>query len=274
MLLDAYRAAESPLKALAIRRNAQDFRASSLLRLSEAPRLKKVPEGGEVEYGSRAEAKEGFRIETFARIFSLSRQAIINDDLGAFTDINMAWGRAAAETEADLLAALFTANGGDGVKLDDGTAVYATARGNKAAAGAAIDVTSLGAGRQAMREVKGLDGKTPRSIVPKHLVVGPARETQAEQVLASLAAAKVADANPFAGQLKLHMEPRLSGNAWRLFADPSATPTIVIGYLNGAEGPQLDTREGWTTLGAEFRAVLDFGCGLIDWRGTYLNSGA
>ncbi|MDT3684145.1 MAG: Mu-like prophage major head subunit gpT family protein [Pseudorhodoplanes sp.] len=273
VLLDAYKAAECPLKRLARRRNAADFRPLSLGKLSEAPRLQKVGEAGEVTYGSRSEAKEGFKVETFARIFSLSRQAIINDDLGAFADSNMAWGRAAAETEADLLVSLFTANSGNGVNLDDGNPIYTTGRKNKAAAGAALDVTTLGAGRQAMRETKGLDGKTPIGVTPRHLVVGPAKETQAEQVLAAIAAAQVADANPFSGKLTLHVEPRFTGNGWRIFADPAELATIVIAYLNGREGPVLETREGWTTLGAEFRAVLDFGCGIADWRGTYLNPG-
>lgn len=273
VLLDAYKAAESPLKRLARRRNAADFRPISLVKLSEAPRLQKVGEGGEVTYGSRSEAKEGFKVETFARIFSLSRQAIINDDLGAFADSNMAWGRAAAETEADLLVSLFTANSGDGIDLDDGDPIYTTGRKNKAAAGAVIDVATLGAGRRAMRETKGLDGKTPIGVTPKHLVVGPAKETEAEQVLAAIAAAQVADANPFSGKLTLHVEPRFAGNAWRIFADPAELATIVIAYLNGREGPALEMREGWSTLGAEFRAVLDFGCGIAEWRGTYLNSG-
>lgn len=267
-LMQSYQAAESPLKRLARRRDAADFRAISTLKLSEAPRLLKVPESGEVKYGSRSEAKEGFKVETYARMFSISRQSIINDDLGAFADSNFAWGRAAAETEADLLVSLFTVNGGAGVNLDDGDPLYTTGRKNKAAAGTAIDIANLGAARQAMREVKGLDG-----VTPKHLVVGPAKETQAEQVLTSIAAAQVSDANPFSGRLTLHVEPRFAGNAWRLFADSPDIGTIVIAYLNGQAGPILETQQGWSTLGVEFRATLDFGCGINDWRGSYLNSG-
>lgn len=273
ILLDAYKAAECPLKALAKRRDANDFRAISMLRLSEAARLSEVSENGEVTYGSRSETKEGFAVKTYAKIFSMSRQAIINDDLGAFADSNVAWGRASAETEADLLVALFTANSGAGINLDDDNPVYTTGRKNKAAAGTLIDVTNLGAARQAMREAKGLDGKTPISVTPKHLVVGAAKETEAEQVLAALAAAQVSEVNPFSGKLILHVEPRFTGNAWRLFADPAEVTTIVIAYLNGNAGPILASREGWSTLGAEFRAVLDFGCGIADWRGTYLNAG-
>jgi hypothetical protein len=274
VLVEAYQAASSPLMQLARRRDAVDFRAISMVKLSEAPQLVEVKEGGEVKYGARAEAKEGFALKTYGRIFSLSRQAIINDDLGAFSDTAGAFGRSAAETEANLIAGLLTANNGAGVNLDDGNPLYTAARGNLANAGTAIDVTNLGLARKALRDVKGLDGVTPLNVVPAHLVVGTAKETEAEQILATLYPHQVSDVNPFGNKrIELHVEPRLAGNAWRLFADPAMMPTLVISYLNGAAGPMLETRPGWETLGFEFRAVLDFGCGIQDWRGSYLNPG-
>lgn len=276
VMQDAYQVAQSPLKGLARRKTAADFRPISAVRLSEAPRLLKLNEAGEIKHGSRAEAKEGFRVETYARIFSISRTALVNDDLDAFANTSADFGRASAETEADLLAGLMLDNTGDGAKLDDGNPLYGTGptRGNKAATGTAITVAALGAGRKVLREMKGLDGITPISVTPKHLVVGAAKETEAEQVLAALAAAQVGETNPFSGKLTLHVEPRLTGNAWRLFADPSEVTTLIIAYLSGSNGPQIDIRDGWNVLGAEFRAVLDFGCAVQDWRGTYLNPGA
>lgn len=276
VMADAYSVAQTPLKQLARRRTANDFRPVSVLRLSEAPRLEKVNEGGEIKHGSRGEAKEGFAIDTYAKIFSLSRNAIVNDDLGAFGDTSAAFGRAAASTESDLIAGLLLANGSNGAKLDDGSPVYGTGapRGNKAAAGSAITVPALGEGRRTLRDMTDIDGKTPIAVTPKYLVVGSAKETEAEQLLHELAATQVDEVNPFSGKLTLLVEPRLAGNAWRLFADPSQIATILIAYLAGREGPQIDLREGWDVLGVEFRAVLDFGCAMQDWRGTYLNPGA
>jgi hypothetical protein len=274
VLMESFKAAQTPLKNVAAPRDASDFRALTSVKLGEAPKLLEVPESGEIKHGTRAEAKESFRLKTFARIFSLSRQAIINDDLGAFADTNRAWGRAAAEAEASELVALLTANSGNGVNLDDGNALYTTARGNKAGSGTVIDVTNLAVARKALREMKGLDGVTPISVTPKHLVVGAAKETEAEKVLADLSAAQVSEQNPFAGRLTLHVEPRLTGNAWRLFADPAELAVIQYAYLNGQTGPILETREGFETLGAQFRAVIDFGCGIVEWRGSYLNAGA
>ncbi|MBN9250157.1 MAG: peptidase, partial [Mesorhizobium sp.] len=123
------------------------------------------------------------------------------------------------------------------------------------------------------RDQKGLDGETPISVSPRYLVVGSGSETEAEQVLAALAAAQVDDVNPFSGKLTLLVEPRLEEYAWRVFADPAQAEVLSIAYLNGNQAPMLETREGWNVLGTEFRAVLDFGCGITGWRGAYFNEG-
>jgi Mu-like prophage major head subunit gpT len=275
VLNQAYVVAKSPLLSLAKRRDAVDFRTLYSIKLSEAPRLAEVKEGGEVKHGARSESVESFKLKTYARIFSLTRQAIINDDLGAFADASAAFGRGAAQTEAELLVSLLTANSGNGANLTDGSPLYGTGanRGNKAATGAAIGVDTLGAARQALREMKDIDGITPINATPRHLVVGPSLETTAEQFLHTISAVDSTKVNPFAGALTLHVDPRLTDNSWRLFADPAEVATILVAYLNGADGPMVETKLGWDVLGVEVRAVLDFGCGLNDYRGSYLNPG-
>jgi hypothetical protein len=272
-VLDTYQAAVGPWLALSRQRPASDFKPLTLLRLGEHPVLKKNLEGEEIKYVTRTEGKEAYAVETYAGKMALTRKLLINDDAGAFDDMAVAQGRAASETVNSLFVALFIANNGAGANLGDGNPLYTTTRGNKAASGGAIDVTTLGAGRQALRLMKGLDGKTPIGVTPKHVVVGPAKETEAELVLADLAAAQVSDQNPFAGKLTLHVEPRFTGNAWRIFADPSELEVLNHSYLNGQDGPIVDMQEGWDVLGVEFRVILDFGAGLVDWRGTYLNPG-
>jgi hypothetical protein len=56
--------------------------------------------------------------------------------------------------------------------------------------------------------------------------------------------------------------------------DPAQLPVINCAYLDGRRGPQFEQRVGWDVLGVEFRIIMDFGCGISDYRGTYLNAGA
>lgn len=273
LLQERFAAAGSPLKLLARKRSAADFRSLTIVKLSETPALLEVREGGEYNYGGRGEAKESYSLKTFGRIFALTRQVLINDDLNAFADVVRDWAKSAANREADQLAALLTANSGNGVNLDDGNPLYSTARGNKAAAGSAVDETNLSLARKAFREFKGLDGKTPLGIAPKHMLVGPVQETAAEKILTAITAQDTAKVNPFGGKIELHVEPRISGNSWRLFANPSDVAAISYAYLDGIEGPEMFMREGFEVDGTQFKCRLDFGCGAEEWRGTYLNAG-
>ena len=273
VLMPAYEAAASPVKALARPTSMVDFRAKTSIRLGAMGKLEEVLESGEITHTTRSEAKESYRLKTFARIFSLSRQAMINDDLGAFSDWAAEMGRAAARTETDELVALLTANSGTGPTLDDGQPLFHSTHGNLAGSGGAIGTTTLSTARKAMRDQTGLGGE-PINVVPKYLLVSSAKETLAEQTLTTLYAATVEDVNPFAGRLTLMVEPRFSDNPWYVFADPAQAPVLEYAYLSSAPGPQVAMREGWEVLGAEFRALLDFGCGVVDHRGAYRNPGA
>jgi ATP-dependent protease ClpP protease subunit len=272
-LLEAYQVAQSPMKQLARTRDALDFRAINVIRLSEAPGLLPVIEGAEVTYGAHSDKKETYAVQTFARAFALTRQAIVNDDLSAFADTGRAWGIAAALCEANTIAAAFLANAGAGTNLSDGNPLYTTGRGNKAASGAALSVDTLSTGRAVLRNAKGLDGTTPLNLVPKYLVTGAALETSAGQITRQITPTTVSAVNPFADALTPLVEPRFGDNSWRLFADPAQLPTFEIAYLNGAQAPIVKQKDGWDVLGMEFMAIFDFGVGLTEWRSTYLNPG-
>lgn len=265
--LDSYGAAESPLKRLARQRTLPNFKPSQSIRLGEMGRLEEMSEQGEFTHTSRAETGESMSLKTFGRAISVSRKLLIDDDLNMLGDMTSAIGQAAAQTEADELVSILTTN----PNMADGNPVFYAARGNLAGSGTSIgsagDLGALDSARQAMRKTKGLDGK------PRFLLVGPDHETAAEQLLATIYPAKIEDTNPFASRLELIVEPRIEDDGWWLFADPSRVPALQFAYLQSAQGVQIQRKEAWTTLGMEYRAFLDFGCGWTDWRGAYKNPG-
>jgi HK97 family phage prohead protease len=268
--LASYQAAQSPLKALGRQRSLSNFKSATAIRLGEMGRLEELSESGEITATSRAENGESMHLKTYARGLSVSRQLLIDDDLGMLGDMTAAFGEAAAQTEADILVDLITSN----PNLSDGTPVFDASRGNLAGSGAAPSESTLSAVRKAMRATKGLDGKTLVNVAPKYLLVGPELETDAEKLLAAIYAATTDDVNVFGSKLSLLVEPRITDSSWYVFADPSRLAAFQYGYLSSAQGVQIQRSEAWSTLGMRFRAWLDFGAGWLESRAAYLNEGA
>ncbi|WP_436642486.1 prohead protease/major capsid protein fusion protein [Microbaculum sp. FT89] len=265
----AYDVPTSGVRMVARQTTARDFRKKTKLQLSGGPSLEKVNEHGEFKHGTFNESGESYKIDTFGKIFGITRQALVNDDLAAFDRVPREMGRAALAFENNFLADLVKAN----AAMSDGKALFHADHGNLAASGAVVSVTTLTVARQAMRKQTGLQGELI-SVPPKYLLVPAELETIGEQVLASIAAAKVDDVNPFSGRLELIVEPRFTdATRWYVVADPGVIDGLEYAYLEGDPGPQIDTEAGFDVDGVRFRVRLDFGGGFVDWRSWYSNPG-
>ncbi len=273
ILRNGYLSYAAGIKRVSRETAARDFRAKQRLMLGEMPALKKVNEGGEYTQGSAAESAESYALATYGRIFSISRQAMVNDDLGAFAAVAGKFGRAAAELEAGYLVDLLASN----PNMSDSVALFHANHGNLAASGGAISVSTLGAAKKAMRLQTGLDGATPIDATPRFLIVPAALETVALQYLAQITPADSTKVNPFANTLELVVDPRLdakSATAWYMAADPATVDGLEHAYLEGQPGPYAELRNGFEVDAVEIKCRLDFGAGFVDWRGWYRNPGA
>jgi hypothetical protein len=275
-LRQAYEAYPRTFLPFSRRRSAVDFKNINAVQLGEAPSLMKVNEKGEFTHGSIAESKETYKLATYGRIVSITRQTIINDDLSAFTRIPAGFGVAAATLESDTVWGIITSNPamGDGVTL-----FHANHANLNTGAGSALALAGLGAGMAAMAKQKGLDGVTVLNVQPRYLVVPVALQLTAFQMIApNLAPAKSADLVPdYIRALTPIAEPRLdaaSTAAWYLFASPDQIDTVEYAYLEGQDGVYIETRQGFDVDGVEIKARLDFGAKAIDWRGLQKNAGA
>ncbi|WP_349239416.1 Mu-like prophage major head subunit gpT family protein, partial [Xanthobacter autotrophicus] len=270
VLTASYKAAASGLKPLAREVSLPDFRARTFIRTSGISDLEKVNESGEFKRGSFDHAGESVTLATYGKVFGISRQALVNDDIGALADIPAKLGAAAARFEADQLGTLLVSNAGAGPTMADAVALFHTMHDNFASgSGEAPDEATLSEARLAMRAQTD-DAGFLISVVPKYLVVGPALETAAEKLLAAIQPTQVSDVQPI--RLTLVVEPRLAGNAWYV-VDPTVDG-LVYAHLAGEGGPQIESRAGFDVDGVETRVRLDFGCAFIDWRGWYRNAGA
>lgn len=269
-LLQGYESAPRTFVGLFRQGTAQDFRAIERVRLSGAPSLEEVKEGGEFKYGKVTDEKETYSLATYGKILPFTRQTIINDDMDALGRIPVMFGRAAADLESDIVWGIVTAN----AALQDGVALFHADHGNLAGAGAAISVTTVGAARAAMRAQTGMEGRLI-NVTPRHIIVGAAAETALDQFLTSITPDSQGNAIPQSMRsLQPVIEPRLSGNAWYLAADYMQVDTIEFSYLAGNQGVYLETQEGFDVDGIKVKARHDFAAKAIDYRGLYKNPGA
>ena len=264
-LRTAYEAAPSGSRAVARQSTARDFRLKRKISLGSAPALELTPESGEFKYGTIAEAQETYRLGTFGKIIGLSRQLIVNDDLGGLTDVPRAFGVQASALENQTLANLIIAN----PIMSDGIAVFnAATHGNqKASAGVTLQLIKddLSAARLSMRKQKDLGGMLI-DATPKFVLVPAELETVMSQALAEVQAVATSEVNTFSN-LTLLVEPRLiSATQFYVVAAPSMIDGLEFAYLEGSPGPQIESRVGFEIDGLEIKVKLDFGCGWVDYR--------
>jgi len=274
-LRDAYELAPRTFLPIARQATLPDYKEVSRAQLGEAPKLQKVLEGGEYTFGTVGEAAEKYKLIKYGKILSLTAESIINDDLDAFTRIPSMMGAAAGQLESEMFWAHFLAN----PTMQDGTALFHADHGNLAGSGAVISIASIGAGRARMRLQKGLDGEHFINAQPSYILVPTALETTAEQFVATnVMPNKASEVNPFTS-LQPIAEPRLdadSATAWYLVADParSGVETFEFAYLQGEEGPVIETQDGFDVDGMKIKVRHSFGVKALDWRGVDKNPGA
>lgn len=256
------------------RTTVPDFKTVNRVQLGDAPALAAVLASGEFTHGSISEGREQFAVSTYGRIFSVNRQTLVNDDTDAFARVPALFGRAFRNLESDLVWAQITNNG----LMGDGIILFGSAHANIAAeAGGdgAPDVTTIGAGRAAMRKQTGLDGQKI-NVVPRYLIVPTSLETVADQLTTSITPALAANVNVFSGKLQVIAEPRLDDNsvaAWYLAASPDQIDIIELAMLEGQDGPMVESRIGFDVDGLEIKARHDVAAKVLDWRGLFKNEG-
>lgn len=278
-LLQGWEESEETFTQWTKRGQLADFKTAHRVGLGGFASLRQVREGAEYKYVTTSDRGEPIALATYGEIFSISRQAIINDDLNQLTDSPMKLGRAAKGTVGDLVYAILTSN----PKLSDGRALFHADHANLSSGG--ISVANLDAARQLMRlqkgpeTKKGADDGRSLNIRPAFMLVPVAQETLANQTIKS-ASVKGADTNsginnPIQNFAEVIAEARLdddSAKAWYL-TSAQGTDTIEVAYLDGVDTPYIEQQEGFTVDGVATKVRIDAGVSPLDYRGLVKSSG-
>lgn len=273
-LMSGYDSEPASHRAWVNQTDVPDFKEQKRVALSEAPGLELVNERGEYRHGSMKEKGEGFALETFGKIISLTRQMLINDDLNALTKIPNSLGRSASRLEADKVYGILTSN----PLMADGVALFHATHNNLETA-AALSIDSLGSARTALRKQKGMQGAI-LNIVPRFLIVPASLESVAEQLVVSLVDPTKQNATPqhaWIRGLEIVVDARLDEDSevsWYLAADYNQVDTVEVAYLQGQRGAFIDQEENFDSDALKIKCRLDFQAAPIDWLGLIKNPGA
>jgi hypothetical protein len=274
-LTAAYEEEPHTWKPLAKQRNLPDFKQASDLVLAAdlAPEL--LLEGGEYKKGTLQEAQATWKLATYARKVTISRQAIINDDLSALERTPEYLGRGFRRLESNLVWNLITSNATVSV---DSAALFGGTHNNTGTG--AIGIAGMNAAKKAMRKQTDISGVTV-NLTPDYLIVPTDLEATALQFLyptgyAPAALTGAAGPNVYAGAMQLIVEPRLDGSAtqWYAASAPSKVEGLVYGYLADEPGPTITPVTERDPDGLTLLARFDFGCAVKDYRFIYRSTGA
>ena len=274
VLLANYQSVRPAYRRVATKKPFSDFRQHRFYRSNEFPALLSIAENGAAVPGALKASRESVGLATGGRLIRLSRQAILNDDLGAIGGLAAGAAKAAIRLESAMFASLLAMNSGHGPTLSDGRPMFDAAHGNLAAERGALSGATLASARIAMRRQQDLDGH-PIDLDPRTVFVAPEQEEAAEESLAQSNPLVANDNGGLENRLEVVVNNYLTAGPWYTFADPEMdNANFVWGYLRDAQGPDIVERTSFDTDGVGFRVTHDFGIGGVDFRYGYMNGGA
>jgi len=269
-----YREIQATWRSFARERTVSDFHEHKSIRPSFVGELQQVASDGELKHATLDEAVFTFRVDTFGRMFSVSRQDLKNDHLGVFDQVIPMMAEAAMRSRSDNIWQTILGAGSH----------FSSGNGNLGESGSALDLASLEAGIVAMRTQRDDQGND-LDIRPAVLVVPPELEKTARAILESLEINNSVgpSGNALKGAVKLEVESRLSNTTkfsnasltqWYLFGAPQTNP-VTAAVLDETASPVTETKEAdFNKLGLQMRVFQDYGSAMGDYRAAYKATGA
>ncbi|MBU6222932.1 MAG: Mu-like prophage major head subunit gpT family protein [Planctomycetes bacterium] len=262
-LLGGFTGVESVWDMISSIRNVSDFKSVTGVRVNGGFDFEEVAQDGELKSADASDETRTIKAKTYGRISSLTRQDIINDDLGALTVLPTRLGRGAGLKLNSVFWSEFESSNSSYFSKET------------AAAGNALTIASLKTATTGYRKLTDPDGK-PLAVTPRMLLVPPELEiTAAELMGGSLLItgenSTRTNVNVLAGRYQVVSSAYLSSaTTWWLVASPSDLPAMEVAFLNGVRVPTVEQAEAdFNVLGVQMRGYFDFGVAKAESRGAY-----
>jgi hypothetical protein len=280
-LMDGWNSVDQTCLRISARKSVNDFKTNTTVSLVDNVIYEQVGPGGEIKHGTLSEITYTNKVDTYAKMLAITRQDIINDDLGALTVVPRKLGNGAMKKLNDIFWKKFL--------LGVSTNFFGTTNKNINEGVATMTVGGLAATEVIFMNQTNPDG-TPLGVMPAILLAPTALKTDAltlmnsQYLIDGTSTAKQGSANVFNGRWTVESSPYISNTAYTgatsigywLLANPMEMAVIEIAALNGRLEPQVDTAEAdFNTLGVQMRGYSDVGVTLQEYRGgVYADGGS
>lgn len=274
-LIDAYTMEDRNFTTWTRRRDLPDFKIARTIEVGAAPALRALAEGGNIEHGVMGEGGEQWSLVRYARNLSLSYPAIVNDDLGGFDRMPQMFAQAAMNLECSIVYGLLAAN----ANMADGAALFGTARTvtfegtsfnqfNQIAG--ALTTDNYQALRTLLLRVRDATGQQMRTM-PNVIIVPPEIEMTALALFSTVvvpSGVATTLVNPYRGTTQIVTTQFLTdANDWFLTVPAgSGVEAVEWGYLQGSNGPEMDSYVEPEVDGLLFGCKHSFGAKAVTWR--------
>lgn len=286
-LVRGFDSVENVWRAIADIANVRDFKARTSYALTGGFEYELVPPGGELKHATAGEVEYTNQALTYGKMFAVTRQDIINDDLDALTKVPGKLGRGAALKLNKVFWTEFLAGHTSGVTFfpaNNANKNYLAGGGS--ALSLANGVAALAAADAQFRAQTDPDGNLV-GVKPSILLVPTALEYIALTLMASAETGRDDEAptkNIFEGRFRVATSAYLSDSGmggaysaayWYLLADPQDLPFIEVAFLNGKQTPTVESADAdFNVMGVQFRGYHDFGVKKQEYRAGQKNTGS
>jgi len=245
-----------------------NFMPHTLARLNAFAQFERVPPSGSIAQERIGDNGWQIKVDTYGRLFTITHQDIVNDDLGAFLAIPQEAARGAIIALENLFWNMIATNQNN---------FFSTANANVITS-APLTIPNLDRAVERMLAQTDQFGQ-PVFVKPSFLVVPVGLKATAENLFTSVRVViaggsnerTLPETNAYAGQFEPVVTQYLPTNGanstWYLVADPATTPAFAVAFLRGQETPIIEEVQPVPQfLGYSVRAYWHFGVALLDHR--------
>lgn len=238
----------------------KDFKAVKGVRLVMGGLLKSLAKGGELQHVDLSDEARSVQAATKGSIVGITREDLINDDLGALAEILERFGQMAGRT----------------INKDVFGAISKTAGDFGASTTGALSIDALSAAYALALAIKDSNGD-PLGAIPNRILCSPSNFLTAKNIYQSEhivnGSGKSPRDNVMCNILEPITSPFLSGTDYWLFND--AFPLVDVAFLNGVQTPVVETAEAnFSQLGISMRCYYDYGAFAGDAKAAVYSTGA